>query len=72
MTGMVEIYWHIFEANFNWLLSSKISQLETLKLLEVLFKFPNKRFWNFFNVIQDKITRRVDILWLFLRKVQKI
>ena len=32
------IYWRIFEANFNWLLSFKISQLETLKLLEVLVK----------------------------------
>ena len=37
-TGRVEIYWRIFEANFNWLLSFKISQLETLKLLEVLVK----------------------------------
>ena len=35
-TGRVEIYWRIFGANFIWLLSFKISQLETLKLLEVL------------------------------------
>ena len=39
MTGTVDLYWRIFEANFIWLLSSKISQLETLKLLEVLVKF---------------------------------
>ena len=36
MIGMVDINWRIFEAYFIWLLSSKISQLETLKLLEVL------------------------------------
>ena len=35
MTGRVNIYLRIFEANFR-LLSSKISQLENLKLLEVL------------------------------------
>ena len=39
MTGRVDIYWCIFEANFIWLLLSKISQLETLKLLEVLVFF---------------------------------
>ena len=39
MTGRVDIYWCIFEANFIWLLSSKISQLETLKHLEVLVSF---------------------------------
>ena len=33
--GFIYIYWRIFEANFIRLLSSKISQLETLKLLEV-------------------------------------
>ena len=32
----IYIYLRIFEANFIWLLDSKISRLETLKLLEVL------------------------------------
>ena len=36
MTRMVDIYWCIFKANFIWLLSSNISQLETLKLLVLL------------------------------------
>ena len=47
MTGRVDIYW-IFQANFTWLLSSKISQLETLKLLEVLVFFLIFGYWNFF------------------------
>ena len=41
MTGRVDIYWRIFEAYFIWLLSSKISHLETLKLLEVLVSVSN-------------------------------
>ena len=36
MTGRVDICLRIFVAYFIWLLSSKISQLETLKLLEGL------------------------------------
>ena len=38
-SGRVDIYWRIFEANFNWLLSFKISQLETLNFINLLFSF---------------------------------